>query len=95
MLEKFQSWIVAKKIDIVGEAAAKHMVIDSVVLDGTELCEEEREALRAGVVAGLATAVKLLSGDHGDDLERVVIQAYKDAALIYKQWMKEAENEEG
>lgn len=94
MLERIQTWLVVKRIELVAEMIGECLSIDRAVMGGTELCEEECEALRAGIVAGLLSACEVVKDTNADDLEDVAVRTYKAAARAYGQYLKEAENDE-
>ena len=94
MIESFKKWAIAKMIDLVGDTVADHMAIDGVSVNGTELCEEECEALRAGVVGGLAFASRIAEGNYAGSLTAAATQAYEAAAQTYGLYLKEAEHAE-
>lgn len=94
MIESFKKWAIAKMIDLVGETVADHMAIDGVSVNGTELCEEECEALRAGVVGGLAFALTIVKGKHSESLTDAAAQAYDAAVHTYGLYLEEAEHAE-
>lgn len=94
MIESFKKWAIAKMINLVGETVADHMAIDGVSVNGTELCEEECEALRAGVVGGLAFALAIVKGERPENLEDAATQAFYAAVRAYVPYLKEAEHAE-
>ena len=94
MIESLKKWAVAKMIDLVGETVADHMAIDGVGVNGTKLCEEECEALRAGVVGGLAFALAIVKGKYPKSLADAATQAYEAAVHTYGLYLEEAEHAE-
>lgn len=94
MIESLKKWTIAKMIDLVGRTVSERTEIDSVVVNGTKLCEEECEALRAGVVGGLAFALTIVKGEYPGILEDSVTQAYEMAAHRYGLYLEEAEHAE-
>jgi len=67
--------------------------VTSAEIDGVELCEEERDAMRAGAVAGVATARRVLAGATGGDLDSMVEETIEAACDKYARMLKEAANE--
>lgn len=94
MIECLKKWAIATMIGLVCKAVADHMEIDGVSVNGTELCEEECEALRAGVVGGLAFALTIVKGKRPESLEDAATQAFDAAVRAYVPYLKEAEHAE-
>ncbi len=93
MLERFKNWVIAKKIGVVARSIDEYQELTAAIVNGIELCAEERLAIRAGIVAGLAAATNIARGGN-DDLEHVVTKTYEHAVHMYGRYLKEAEHGE-
>ena len=93
MLESLRNWVTAKRIGIVARSIKEYQELTAAIVNGTELCAEERAAIRAGIVSGLATAAGIARGG-SDDLEHVATMAYEHAVRTYGQYLREAEHAE-
>ncbi len=93
MLKEIRSWIVAKEVEILAKSIHEYQELTHALCNGTELCAEERMAIRAGVVAGLEAASVIARGGL-NDLDETVNKTYKHAVSIYVRYLKEAEHAE-
>ena len=94
MIEKLNSWLAYREIEVVAKLIGEYLEIDSAVTGGAELSEEECEALRAGIVAGLMSAREIVGSSNQGDLKGVAVRTYEAATRAYGRYLKEAENDE-
>lgn len=91
MLKDLRTWSTDKMIGIVSRVTANNMEIEAAKVDGVELSEEECEALRAGILAGLETARMINTGDCGTNLQVVVSRTYEEALRHYGKYLNDKE----
>lgn len=94
MLQMVRSWVASRRIEAV-RRRVEDMHVESIGVCGIELADDECEALRVGILAGLTAASLAARGLCGRHPVAVADGAMSAAADAYGKYLREADNGQG